>query len=264
MFIYINMKIDTFKIIIILFVFYFLYNSNFKIENFFNIKKKIPKVIISTYFDKKKIPDKVFLNIKKYAPNYKYQIFDDQEINTFLTNNYDQNIVDTFNILKGAHKADLFRYCYLYKFGGIYIDIKSELIKNLNKVFNQKNIQLYTVLSGGKYKKTIYQGIIASIPNNPFFLKLINFMVSVKKPVKFYQIFTTDFYKNLELEYLEKKSDKLKNGLFKGKQNLYLFYEKCSTKACDCYDGLDRYNRCCYIYNNNEKIIKTRYSDYPW
>ena len=32
----------------------------------------------------------------------------------------------------------------------------------------------------------------------------------------------------------------------------------------DCEDGLDKYNKCCYIYDNNEKIIKTRYSDYPW
>ena len=45
---------------------------------------------------------------------------------------------------------------------------------------------------------------------------------------------------------------------------VYLFYEKCTRNPFDCKDGLDRYNKCCYIYDNSLKIIKTRYSDYPW
>lgn len=252
-------------IVFLFFIIYFIYNYNTDIENFFNFKKQIPKTIISTYHQKNKIPQKVYKNIKKYAPNYKYTVFNDNEIIKFLRDNYDDNVILTFNQLKGAHKADLFRYCYLYKRGGIYLDIKTELIKDINKVFNEKDTQFYTVLSGGKYKnKTIYQGIIATLPNNPIFEKLINFMVNLKKPVRHYQIFTTDFYNQLKNIYLDKNKKYLKSGFYKGEFNLYLFIEKCTTNECDCYDGLDRYNRCCYIYNNDQKIIKTRYSEYPW
>ena len=48
------------------------------------------------------------------------------------------------------------------------------------------------------------------------------------------------------------------------KFNLYLFQEKCTRNAQDCKDGLDKYRRCCYVYDNDNKIIKTKYSDYPW
>jgi len=259
------MKISVLKLIILFFIIYFIYNYNSKIENFFYLKKNIPKIITSTYHKKNKIPDKVYQNIKKYAPNYQHQVFDDREINIFLKKNYDENVLLCFNQLKGAHKADLFRYCYLYKKGGIYLDIKTELIKNLDQVFNIGNTQFYTVLSGGRYKnKTIYQGIIASVPNNPFFEKLIQYMVNLKKPVRQYQIFTTDFYNKLKEQYLNPKDKLLKPGFYQGDKNLYLFIEKCTTNKCDCYDGLDRYNRCCYIYNKQDKLIKTRYSDYPW
>ena len=64
-----------------------------------------------------------------------------------------------------------FRYCYLYKFGGVYLDIKTELIMNIDDIFYKNNIELYTVMN--KTNKSIYQGIIASKPNNPLFRKLM-------------------------------------------------------------------------------------------
>jgi hypothetical protein len=46
--------------------------------------------------------------------------------------------------------------------------------------------------------------------------------------------------------------------------NIYIFKEKCSNDSNLCHDGLDKYNLCCWIYDKNTRIIKTRYSDYPW
>ena len=252
----INIIITLISITAIILYFYF---NVIKKEGFYSYSNVIPKVIVSTYHKKNKIPEKVFLNIRKYASNYKYLVFNDNEIISFLNKYYNNSVVETFNNLKGPHKADLFRYCYLYKFGGIYLDIKTELIENIDNIFNKRNVHFYTVISGGKFKNTIYQGIIATVPSNPFFLNLINFMINIKKPVKYYQTFTKDFYKRLEKEY----KIGLKSGFFRGKYNLYLFNEKCTKNSSDCKDGLDRYGRCCFIYDN-KKIIKTRYSDYPW
>ena len=39
---------------------------------------------------------------------------------------------------------------------------------------------------------------------------------------------------------------------------------KCTKDKLDCYDGLDRHNLCCYIYEGNERLIKSRYADFPW
>ena len=223
----------------------------------------IPKHIISTYVDKSKIPDKVYENIKTFAPNYKHIIFDDKEIISFLKTYYSDDIVKTFHKLKkGAHKADLFRYCYLYIRGGIYIDIKTELIQNINTIFNKKNVHLYTVYSDfGDIPTHIYQGIIASVPKNPIFLHLIEFIVQNKNPST-YDDFCIDFYNKLKSKFndvtIGYNNDNINN------YNVYLFNEECNNNDKKCPDGLDRYGLCCHITDNNTKIIKTRYSDYPW
>ena len=156
--------------IIIILIIFIVFN-NLKFEEKFNNQNKIeqiPKLIISTYYNKNKIPSKVFENIKTYAPNYKYIVYDDNEIISFLKKYYPENVLQSFHeLIRGAHKADLFRYCYLYIYGGIYLDIKTKLIEPIEQTFNIPNVNFYTVLS--MHKPTIYQGIIASAPKNPIF-----------------------------------------------------------------------------------------------
>ena len=136
----------------------FDYDNNL-IENNMNI----PKIIYQTYHKKNKIPQKVYDNIKKYAPNYKHIIYDDQECITFLENHYNHEFSNLFKAIKsGPHKADLIRYCLLYLTGGVYLDIKTELIKPIDEIFTTNNT--YTVISSSK--NHIYQGIIASKPKN--------------------------------------------------------------------------------------------------
>ena len=149
-------------LLVILIIFYVLNNQIININENFNNNNEIPKIIVSTYYDKNKIPQKVYDNIKEYAPNYKFKIYDDQEIALFLKKYYGKDVLNTFLTLhRGAHKADLFRYCYLYIYGGIYLDIKTKLIKNIDDIFNKPNVNFYTVLS--MHKPTIYQGIIANV-----------------------------------------------------------------------------------------------------
>ena len=248
--------------LIIIFFIYLIFNNLIKYELFTNYDCNIPKIIISTIQDKNKIPDKVYKNIKQFASNYNHIIYDDNQVTRFIQKYYGENVLNAFFNLNGAHKADLFRYCYLYVNGGVYLDIKTKLIKDLDLVFNKKNVHFYTSLSW--FKGTIYQGIIASKPKNPIFLNLIDYMVSIEKPVKKYFSFTRDFHKNLRFIY---GHNVLTNGYYedpKHKYNLYLFKEICTRDPSQCEDGLDRYNQCCYIYDNEEKVIKVRYSDYPW
>ena len=218
----------------------------------------IPKTIVQTYIKKDKVPKKVFDNIKKFAPEYTYNFFDDEECLNFIINNYDKSVSDCYiNLSNKAHKADLFRYCYLYKNGGIYLDIKIELIKPLNSIFIN-NKCLYTVLS--IVNNTLFQGIIATYPKNKIFLDLINFIKNKKEPFE-YHTFTKDFYNKI---YYDTKKP-LKEGLNIGKNiNYYLFKEKCTSINEDCYYGLDNKGLCCFVYENNKPIIKLRYSDYPW
>ena len=232
----------------------FLFIKKFVIENYNNI----PKTIIQTYIKKDRVPKKVFDNIKKFAPDYQYTFFDDDECLNFIINNYDKSVVDCYNNLSNkAHKSDLFRYCYLYKHGGIYLDIKIELIKPIKDIFID-NKCLYTVLS--IVNNTLFQGLIATPPKNKIFLDLINFIKTKKEPFE-YHTFTKDFYNKI---YNDTKKP-LKEELNIGKNmNYYLFKEKCTSNKEDCYDGLDNKGLCCFLYDKNQPIIKVRYADYPW
>ena len=241
-------------------------NSDTLKEDSTCIDRCIPKIIHQTYYDKTKIPQKVYYNIDLYASDYTHRIYDDKEGIEFLQTYFTDRVVDKFNSLKnGAHKADLLRYCLLYIYGGVYLDIKTELIKPLSLIienkYNNEDIDIYSVLS--IIKNTVYQGIIAAPPRKNFFILLINYILLTPPEVTLmdYLVFTRDFYNNIKRD-LEKKN--VKPGLNKGKNdNFYLFTENCSEKNY-CYDGKDRYGLCCYVYDGDEKVFKTRYSDFPW
>lgn len=221
----------------------------------------IPKVIYQTYKNKDLIPQKVYDNIKKYAPEYKHIIYDDNECINFIKENFGDELVDLFNKYTGAHKADIFRYLILYKNGGIYLDIKIELTKPLRDIFNDDIT--YTILS--KYSSSCMQGVIATPKNNPLFMRLINLMKnSFDEAQKNSLIFTYQIYSEIKKDIKKEIVNPGHNKNLVNNFDYYLFQEKCSRNSEDCYDGLDRYGSCCFIINKNEKIIKTRYADFPW
>ena len=58
-------------------------------------------------------------------PDFEYYLYDDSMCYDFISKHFNPDVLDAFNSLKpGAYKADLWRYCVLYKYGGIYLDIK--------------------------------------------------------------------------------------------------------------------------------------------
>jgi hypothetical protein len=216
---------------------------------------EIPLLIHQTYFDKSRIPQKVQDNFSKFAPGYERRIYDDEEIRGFLKEHFDSKVLKSFDELKfGAHKADLFRYCVLYVHGGVYMDIKTELVRPLEGLFPQGSIT--TVMSNSSQ---VYQGVIASPPSQPIFLHLIEGIVnSGSKPP--YNLFIKDF-----MRYIKFDAGSPHFGEMTGKSHNYKLYQEiCTNHASDCYDGLDRYKKCCKILENSHMVIKSRYAEYPW
>ena len=92
--------------------------------------------IFLTYYDLNKIPKYVLDNLYLNCKGYDIELFDDNKCIIFLNKYYGETAVNIFkNFKMGAHKADFFRYCILYLFGGIYFDIKTEFIKKFNIIF---------------------------------------------------------------------------------------------------------------------------------
>jgi hypothetical protein len=73
--------------------------------------------------------------MKKLNPAYEFILFDDIDMDTFIQSNFSKDVYDCYMQLNvGAAKADFWRYCILYKNGGIYLDIDSEIIRPLDEL----------------------------------------------------------------------------------------------------------------------------------
>lgn len=105
----------------------------------------IPKIIHQTIKDRRSVPKIYFKNIehlKTTNPSFKYHIYDNSDAAEFISKNYDRATLKRFKSINeeyGAAKADYFRYLLLYRLGGVYLDIKSTVLKNLDQVLNDED-----------------------------------------------------------------------------------------------------------------------------
>lgn len=195
--------------------------------------------LFQTIKDKGDVPQKVYDQIKVYAPEFQHKIFDDQECKVFLRDKFGLRVASRFDELKaGPHKADLFRYCVLYIYGGVYIDIKTVLVRPLQECFPDPQLFYTTIQDDGI---GIYQGVMAAPRGHPLLLNLINHIV--ENDPSHYHFYTQYFFRLLQ----------------RIPRNDVVLYQELCTK------GHDRYGLSCAIYNLNlEKMFTVRFDDYPW
>lgn len=102
----------------------------------------IPKVIYQTFYTKK-LPSniqKLINDMMDNNPEYEHCLYDDNDIDIFIKNEFDDDTYRAFKMLNvGAAKADFWRYCILYKKGGIYLDIDSSVIGKLDELIRFDN-----------------------------------------------------------------------------------------------------------------------------
>jgi len=216
------------------------------------------RYLFQTYKSKSVIPRKVAENINRFANNFQRILFDDQDCISFLEKHFPSVIAFTFKQLHGGHKGDLFRYCILYLYGGVYMDIKTELLSPLDNILPIHSPYIYTVINyAGDH---IYQGIIATPPSQEIFPHLIEKIVQTGGYPTNYHQFCRDFYDYIKQDIGQRP----RFGTIHGKSHsYYLLREVCSSNPSDCCDTiLDRHGLCCNVYDGNKKVIHTRYSDF--
>ena len=94
------------------------------------------KLILQTSIEKPS--ERHVANLMRFAPDWEYKHFNDAEILEYFKNNPIpgfENIEDKFySLRRGEHRADLFRYYYIYLEGGFFIDFDFKIVKDLNEV----------------------------------------------------------------------------------------------------------------------------------
>jgi mannosyltransferase OCH1-like enzyme len=159
----------------------------------FKIKYKIPYPVKKEYYEviplniyqtwhTKDLPPLMRSAVNKIIynnPKFNYQLFDDDDCRNFIKDNFDKNVLNAFDsLIPGAYKADLWRYCILYKQGGVYLDIKYIPVNGFN--FISLIEKEHWVLDMDK--NGIYNALMVCKPNNEILLKAIEKIVdNVKK-----------------------------------------------------------------------------------
>ena len=155
-----------------------IYDTKYKKQFIFKetYNSIIPLTIYQTWHTKL-LPPKMFENIlklKQNHPRFKYYLYDDNDCREFIKNNFDTEILQAFDkLIPGAYKADLWRYCILYKNGGIYLDIKFKCMNNFRLIALTEEEQFVNDIGN----VGIYNALIAVMPKNDILLKCINKIV---------------------------------------------------------------------------------------
>ena len=86
------------------------------------------------------LPAKVASSLAQFAPEYTRYLADDDDIVRFFEQVLKCPLcVGRFRFLRfGAHKADLFRYAVLWKFGGVWVDEDMEPLASFESLFLRK------------------------------------------------------------------------------------------------------------------------------
>lgn len=154
---------------------------------------KIPKIIFQEWMAfpnskgkciKKPIPshwESSPESIKEYMPDWKHVIIDN-DIADHIVNTYFPDFVKTYNSFEyPIMKVDAIRYLWLYKYGGVYMDLDVELTHSLDDLFYDDH-DFYVVQSGNV--GSIYtNSFIASKPGCKIWLDCIEEM---KKPYSYW------------------------------------------------------------------------------
>lgn len=155
------------------------------VEYLSSLEESVPKTVYLSWVSKE-LPPLMMNNLdynKRLNPTYTFEMFDDTRCRDFIKDHYDARVVKAFDLLvPGAYKSDLWRYCILYKRGGVYMDIKCKCVVPLDAcvalcstVFVR---DLPTINSDGtKNRNGLWNGFMISPPGNPIFKQCIDKVV---------------------------------------------------------------------------------------
>jgi mannosyltransferase OCH1-like enzyme len=126
------------------------------------------------YFSNMAYKNECIESLKENNPEFKHYLFDDNDCRDFIKSNFGQDVVNAFDTLEpGAYKADLWRYCVLYKSGGVYLDVKYNTCNGF-KLIDLVNEQHFCLDNDKIY---VYNAFMICKPENDILLKCIHKIV---------------------------------------------------------------------------------------
>jgi hypothetical protein len=127
---------------------------------------KIPPLIFETWKSKDTTPEmKIAQDSFRAQKGYSFQCFDDHQCAGLLHQYFGERYLNAYVLLTpGAYRADFWRYCMLYKFGGVYADAKTLLLRPLDEILRPQD---ELVLVKDVPATCLLNGFIACRPEHP-------------------------------------------------------------------------------------------------
>jgi mannosyltransferase OCH1-like enzyme len=210
----------------------------------------IPKIIYMC--------DKTLNFIQKYSqnwtklnPDYEIRLYDNALCEKFLLDNYSQLHYDIFRYIPdGPIKADFWRVCILYKYGGLYIDADNEPLVPL-KDFIEEDVDFVTCNS--------YWNIMNFNPNfimakagDTILEQCINMYITYYNQKKIYKYWDwsimTIFSKIIKIDNYNKRKDAI---YYIDNKKIQIICENPGKNHHDAHN----------IYNNI-RVFNNRYKNY--
>ena len=135
----------------------------------FGIYIKVPLNIFQCGIDKTMISLDLIENNKEFN----YFFFNETDCEKFILNNYPHDVYNAYkSLIPLDYKMDLWKYCILYKYGGIYIHNKfKDNIKMIELIDNN----FFVSYKNHYYNKLLINtDFIIAKKNNPIFIIAIN------------------------------------------------------------------------------------------
>jgi hypothetical protein len=131
-----------------------------------NTMNKIPHVLFQT----NKQPNEPYVTEmirEALTEDWTYEFYGDDDVLQFFKENPIQDLPDILHrynaLAKGAHKANLFRYYYLYVKGGFFMDSDAMIYTNISNVIRDYN---FVSVDSSCHPGTIFQGMLGAAPRN--------------------------------------------------------------------------------------------------
>lgn len=106
-------------------------------------------------------------NWKRLNPEYNIILYDDELCKKFLLEEFSQLHLDIFNFLQhGPIKADFWRLCILYKYGGLYVDADIEPLVPLKEYIDDDDEFVTCISFNFSIKRIKTLSLLNSITNN--------------------------------------------------------------------------------------------------
>jgi mannosyltransferase OCH1-like enzyme len=155
--------------------------SNDKIVFPSSKSRKIPQVIFQTMESSLALLNvkQCIDQIRQLNPGYAYYYFTAYDCREFISKEFPDLLEYYDLLLPGAYKADLWRYCILYKYGGFYMDCRMLPYLSFDSIVSKQTEFMSCV---DVNQNMVYQAILGCAPQSAFMKQAIDLSIeNIKK-----------------------------------------------------------------------------------